>query len=139
MKLSLRRKITGSILISFTAAAIVFSLVLIPLHNRRTDNSITESTRLLKILLDREAEPIANALFEGRARAVDLRRRLLVGLAIVDRGVGGTVDHLRGPRCLDPSRDRLGVADVQCVDIPALEVDAPVGANLGQRAAELAV
>lgn len=73
MKLSLGQKINGSILITFFIAAIAFSLVLIPLQNRRIDNAISESISLLTILMDREAGPMANALFEGRIRALHIR------------------------------------------------------------------
>lgn len=111
MRLSLQQKITGSILITFLAAGIAFGTALIPLQNLRTRNALETATDLLRILVDRETEPLANALFEGRVRAIRMRIQdiltldSMLSITVFDRA-GGVVSHIdRLGDHADPFRD----------------------------------
>ncbi|HBZ54432.1 MAG TPA: hypothetical protein DEO88_03420, partial [Syntrophobacteraceae bacterium] len=71
----LQRKIGLAILATFVVITVVFGIVLVFLQRLHIQDSTRRSEQYLKMLVEREAEPLANELFEKRLRAVELRIR----------------------------------------------------------------
>lgn len=98
MQMKLQDKINGAILVTFLVMTIVFSAVLLPLQNLRARNSIAQVERVLRMLVDREEEALANELFDNRLRAIRMRTseilRIegLLSVTVYDRN-GEIVEH----------------------------------------------
>lgn len=73
MRLKLRHKINGSIFITFILIAVVFAGIQIPFQHRRLQTVMDKIEILLQTLVERDMDPLANAIFENRAEAVEIR------------------------------------------------------------------
>ncbi len=76
----LQRKIGLAILATFVVMAAASVLVLGFLQRLHTHNALRQAEQVLEMLAQREAEPLANELFEKRLRAVALRVRAILAL-----------------------------------------------------------
>jgi PAS domain S-box-containing protein len=135
----LQRKIGLAILATFTVMAVVFGVVLVLLQRMHVQNAMRQSEQYLRMLVEREAEPLANELFEKRLRAVDLRIRAVLALegllSVTIYGAdGGYLAHLDRSGKEAPD-ERQKVTDSHRVAktalgvwgaIPALVYQAPV-------------
>lgn len=73
MRLTLKNKLNITIAATVVFIAVVSTAVLTDLNNKRIATTIENVTLLLETLVQRDLEPLANELFEGRIRALDLR------------------------------------------------------------------
>jgi PAS domain S-box-containing protein len=144
MKLSaryipLQRKIGLAILATVILMGLVFGLVMGLLQKAHTRSAVRQSEQYLKMLVERDAEPLANELFEKRLRALDLRIREILSLegllavTLYDPG-GAFLIHLdraerKVPEAekmkMDPS-DAPKTAMSAWEGIPALVHEAPI-------------
>lgn len=135
----LQRKIGLAILATFIFMAMIFGIVLAFLHNRHMRDAVQQSEQLLAMLVAREAEPLANELFEKRLRAVELRARGILSLEgllsitvyaanggyLVHRDRAGKEVPEVGDKVIEPSRvSTSGQGGWQ--GIPALLYQAPL-------------
>jgi PAS domain S-box-containing protein len=135
----LQRKIGLAILATFIVMAVVFAVVLVLLQRMHIRNASRQSEQVLKMLVEREAEPLANELFEQRLRAVELRVRGILTLegllsVTVYDAYGGYLVHLdrAGKPVPEESQKVTSTARVPKTTqgvwrkIPALVYEAPV-------------
>ena len=73
MKLKLRQKINCSIFLTFILIAVVFAGIQIPFQQKRLQTVMDKIEILLQTLVERDMDPLANAIFENRAEAVRIR------------------------------------------------------------------
>ncbi len=73
MKLLLRDKINGAILLTFACIAIMFSSIQLPFQQQRLETVMEKVRTLLQTLVERDKEPLANEIFEKRTRAIKIR------------------------------------------------------------------
>ncbi len=135
----LQRKIALAILATFVGMAVVFGVVLVLLQKMHMQNAMRQSEQYLKMLVEREAEPLANELFEQRLRAVNLRIRGILTLegllsVTVYDAYGSYLVHLdragkdvpeESQKVTDTHRVPKSAQGVS-VGIPALVYEAPV-------------
>lgn len=135
----LQRKIGLAILATFVVITVVFGIVLVFLQRLHIQDSTRRSEQYLKMLVEREAEPLANELFEKRLRAVELRIRGILGLegilsVTVYDAHGSSLAHLDRAGKEVPEESQKVLPNVttskteQTVwgDIPALLYQAPI-------------
>jgi PAS domain S-box-containing protein len=135
----LQRKIGLAILATFLVMAVVFGIVLGFLQKMHIRNAMRQSEQYLEMLVQREAEPLANELFEKRFRAVELRiEGVLVSEGLLSVTVyaadGGYLVHLdrAGNRVPEAQEKRTVPAPVPKTarglwrDLPTLVYEAPV-------------
>ncbi|MFP4105912.1 MAG: ATP-binding protein [Phycisphaerae bacterium] len=83
MKLQLSHKVNLAILMTFLLVAVVFALIIIPLQQIRTANSIAGAEEFVSALVQRERQDLANEIYERRSRALQIRLQELVDLQAV--------------------------------------------------------
>ncbi|MHC1743629.1 MAG: ATP-binding protein [Syntrophobacteraceae bacterium] len=135
----LQRKIGLAVLAMFVVLAIVFGIVLVLLHGMHMRGAIQQSEKFLEMLVTREAESLANELFERRVRAVELRAGGILALegllsVTVYAANGGYLVHRdragkevpdEGREVTEPTRAAMSSQGVWR-GIPALLYQAPV-------------
>jgi PAS domain S-box-containing protein len=135
----LQRKITLAILATFVVMAVMFAVGLVLLNRMHTQTAIEQFQRYVEMLVQREAEPLANELFEKRLRAIDLRIKGILAseglLAVTVYGAdGGCLAHLdRAGKNVPDERQKVTdthrfpkTAQGTWGGIPALIYQAPV-------------
>jgi signal transduction histidine kinase len=73
MRLRLRHKINGAILITSALMVFIFALIYLPFHRREMEAHMKTIQILLQTLVERDRDPLANEIFEGRVRAMSIR------------------------------------------------------------------
>lgn len=73
MRLTLQHKANGAILITFVLIAVIFGAIQLPFQQRRMESAQQRIEILLKSLVERDQEPLANEIFEDRAHAIQIR------------------------------------------------------------------
>ncbi len=81
MKWALRQKVNVAILITFLLIAAIFIVIQLPFQQRSMQSAMKQNEMLLKSIVDRDQEPLANEIFEDRRRAMAIR---LVQMSKVD-------------------------------------------------------
>ncbi|RLC14805.1 MAG: hypothetical protein DRI57_13880 [Deltaproteobacteria bacterium] len=71
--LKLRHKVNWAILATFALIALCFSSIQLPFEHQRLNTVMGKIHILLKTLTERDREDLANEIFEGRVRAVNIR------------------------------------------------------------------
>jgi PAS domain S-box-containing protein len=103
MRIPVQKRITKSILVTFLVLAVIFGLVFVILLNMQTESIIQKSRMVLTMLVARERDSLANEMFEGRTRAIELRVREILSL---DSILSVTVYDFSGQTLVH--EDRLG-------------------------------
>ncbi len=91
MHLTLRHKINGAIVITFLLIAAIFSAIQLPFQQHRLQTTIHSIELLLKTLVERDLEQLANEIFDSRLTALEIRLRQMrkvdgiLGIAVFDR------------------------------------------------------
>ncbi len=110
MKWNLQRKANAAILIAFLLIAAIYVAIQLPFNQRVMESAMKRNEVLLHSLVERDREPLANEIFEGRKRAIMIRlsqmrtiERILnisvfdsEGRLLVSEGMG-TVDPALAP------------------------------------------
>jgi len=73
MKFTLRKKINAAILSAFLIIALIFTWVQMDLQKKRSEAALNRAQTILKTLVERDREPLANEIFENRTRAIKIR------------------------------------------------------------------
>lgn len=73
MKWALRQKVNVAILITFLLIALIFIVIQLPFQRRSMQSAMKQNEMLLKSMVDRDQEPLANEIFEDRKRAMAIR------------------------------------------------------------------
>ena len=73
MKWALRQKVNLAILVTFLLIAAIFIVIQLPFQQRSMQLAIKQNEMLLKSMVDRDLEPLANEIFEDRRRAMAIR------------------------------------------------------------------
>jgi two-component system, cell cycle sensor histidine kinase and response regulator CckA len=73
MKQALRWKVNVAILCTFLLIALIFIMIQVPFQQSSKQQAIKQNEMLLKLLVDRDQEHLANEIFEGRTRAMAMR------------------------------------------------------------------
>ncbi|MBU1565500.1 MAG: response regulator [Proteobacteria bacterium] len=73
MKWALRQKVNVAILITFLLIAAIFSVIQLPFQQRSMQSAMKQNEMLLKLMVDRDQESLANEIFEDRKRAMAIR------------------------------------------------------------------
>jgi PAS domain S-box-containing protein len=73
MKRALRWKVNIAILCTFLLIALIFIMIQLPFQQSSMQQAIEQNEMLLKLLVDRDQEHLANEIFEGRTRAMAMR------------------------------------------------------------------
>ncbi len=73
MHLKLRHKINYAIVITFLMIALLFVAIQIPTQQHRRDRAIQRIEILLKTLVERDMEQLANEIFDARLKAIHMR------------------------------------------------------------------
>ncbi len=71
--LKLRHKVNWAILATFALIALCFSSIQLPFEHQRLNTVMGKIHILLKTLTERDREDLANEIFEGRVRAINIR------------------------------------------------------------------
>ncbi|GEM_PF-3970372 len=91
MKWALRQKVNVAILGTFLLIAAIFIAIELPFQQRSMQSAMKQKEMLLKSIVDRDQEPLANEIFEDRKRAMALRlvqmRKVegIVNIAVYDK------------------------------------------------------
>ncbi len=73
MKQTLRQKVNAAILISFLLIAVIFIVIQLPYHQRSMESAVRQNERLLKSMVERDQDLLANEIYEDRKRAIVIR------------------------------------------------------------------
>ena len=73
MKWALRQKVNVAILITFLLIAVIFIVIQLPFQQHSMQSAIKQNEMLLKSIVDRDEEHLANEIFEDRKRAMAIR------------------------------------------------------------------
>ncbi len=73
MKFTLKKKINTAIFMAFIIIAVIFIFVQMQLQQKRLETAMNGAETILKTLVERDKEPLANEIFETRARAIKIR------------------------------------------------------------------
>ncbi len=73
MKWTLPQKVNAAILITFLLIAVIFILIQLPFHQRNMEAVMRQNEMLLRSMVERDQEPLANEIFEDRKRAITIR------------------------------------------------------------------
>ena len=73
MRQKLTHKVNGAILATFLLIAATFYAIETPFQKRRHNSSMEKIKTILSIMVERDSEPLAHAIFEDRMRAVSFR------------------------------------------------------------------
>jgi PAS domain S-box-containing protein len=73
MKWTLQNKANAAILITFLLIAIIYVVIQLPFQHRVMKSALKHNEVLLQSLVERDREPLANEIFEGRTRAIMIR------------------------------------------------------------------
>jgi uncharacterized membrane protein affecting hemolysin expression len=73
MKWALRQKVNVAILSTFLLIAAIFIAIELPFQQRNMQSAMKQNEMLLKSIVDRDQEPLANEIFEDRKRAMAIR------------------------------------------------------------------
>ncbi|WP_051327244.1 sensor histidine kinase [Desulfatibacillum aliphaticivorans] len=73
LKSTIRRKVNGAILLTSLIAALIFVAVQIPMQQRRLNSTMGKVDTILRTLVERDREPLANEIFERSVRAIKIR------------------------------------------------------------------
>lgn len=121
MKITLRNKINAAILITFLLIAVLFTAIELPFQQQRMDAAQKKVEILLKSLVERDQQPLANEIFEGRREAIRIRLAQMLKvdgvLAITVYDAKGTALESAGPAA---ATDKLSPQQMQ-VSAPALQ------------------
>ena len=91
MRLTLRQKLNGAIIITFLIIAILFIAVQVPFQQHRLQQNRGNIEVLLTTLVERDAEQLANEIFDERSTAMQIRieqmRQVesILGITVFDR------------------------------------------------------
>ncbi len=88
MKLTLRHKINGAIIVTFLLIAVIFTAIQLPFQQHRFQTAIYSIEILLQTLVERDMEQLANEIFDSRLKALAIR---LHQMRKVDGIIGITV------------------------------------------------
>ncbi len=141
MRVPLQRRINRSLLATFVVLAFIFGLTFLFLLGMQTDSIVKKSRTVLEMLVQRESGHLANEIFEGRVRALDLRVEeilaldSIVSVTVYDRSgrplahqdrLGGSPPSLKDRAGLLVGESWTGMEKWR--EIPALSFEAPVAA-----------
>ncbi len=73
MKWTLQNKANVAILITFLLIAVIYVVIQLPFQHRIMESALKRNEVLLHSLVERDREPLANEIFEGRSRAIMIR------------------------------------------------------------------
>ena len=73
LKIGLRQKVNYLLLLSFVLVSILFTFVYVPFQNRISANILDRSTLLVRTLIERDKDGIANNILDSSKRAIQLR------------------------------------------------------------------
>lgn len=73
MRWTLRQKTNASIMVTFLLIASIFTAIVLPFQHKHMQSAREGIQLLLKTLIEREREPLANEIFEGRTQALRVR------------------------------------------------------------------
>jgi PAS domain S-box-containing protein len=73
MKWTLQHKANAAILIAFLLIAAIYLAIQLPFNQRVMESAMKRNEVLLHSLVERDSEPLANEIFEGRKRAIMIR------------------------------------------------------------------
>ncbi len=73
MKWALRQKVNAAILCTFLLIAAIFTAIELPFQQRSMHAAMKQNEMLLKSIVDRDQESLANEIFEDRKRAMTIR------------------------------------------------------------------
>lgn len=73
MKWALRQKVNVAILATFLLIAAIFTAIELPFQQRNMQSAMKQNEMLLKSIVDRDQDPLANEIFEDRKRAMVIR------------------------------------------------------------------
>jgi len=72
-KLKLWQKVNGAILLTFALIAVTYVAIEVPYERHMLNQAIADNEILLKTLIERDQDPLANEIFEHRVSAIALR------------------------------------------------------------------
>ena len=114
MTWALRQKVNVAILITFLLIALVFIVFQLPFQQRSMQSAMKQNEMLLKSIVDRDQEPLANEIFEDRKRAMAIR---LVQMSKVD-GILNIAVYDKAGRLLVKEGKNPDTSDLAPVNLP---------------------
>ncbi|MGM0643466.1 MAG: hybrid sensor histidine kinase/response regulator [Thermodesulfobacteriota bacterium] len=78
MRLSLKNKTNAAVLATFALIALALATIVLPFENQRYQSHKDNIVLLLKTTMERDLDSIANEIFDGNNRAVDIRLKHLM-------------------------------------------------------------
>ncbi len=73
MRFTLKQKVNTAIFAAFVLIAVIFTFVQVELQQKRLKTTMDRVETILKTLVERDKEPLANEIFESRVRAIRIR------------------------------------------------------------------
>ena len=107
-QLRLWQKVNGAILLTFALIAVTYVGIELPYEQHRLNTAILNTSVLLKTLIERDQDPLANEIFERRVRAIDLRIQQMRRVdGILEINVYGPAGELLGSDGTQKIRDNV--------------------------------
>ncbi|MFO7750606.1 MAG: ATP-binding protein [Desulfobacteraceae bacterium] len=78
MKSNLKYKINLAILVTFASIAVIFTAIEFPFQQKRFRSSMDKIELVLKTLVERDREPLANEIFDKNLRAMKIRLKAMM-------------------------------------------------------------
>ncbi|MFZ5570733.1 MAG: response regulator [Thermodesulfobacteriota bacterium] len=102
MKISLQHKVNAAILTTFLLIAVIYIAIQFPFHKHSMKSVIRQKEILLRSVVERDQEHLANEIFESRKRAIVIRLRQM-----------SQVEGILSIRVYDRSGKFMAAADAQ--------------------------
>ena len=78
MKSNLKYKINLAILVTFASIAVIFTAIEFPFQQKRFRSSMDKIELVLKTLVERDRDPLANEIFDNNIRAMKIRLKAMM-------------------------------------------------------------
>jgi two-component system sensor histidine kinase ChiS len=115
-QLRLWQKVNGAILLTFALIAITYVGIELPYEQHRLNTAMLNTSVLLKTLIERDQDPLANEIFERRVRAIDLRIQQMRRVdGILEINVYGPDGELLGSDGTQKIRDNVSKNKINSV------------------------
>lgn len=109
-QLRLWQKVNGAIFLTFALIAVTYIGIEVPYEQHKLNRTILDTSVLLKTLVERDQDPLANEIFERRVRAIELRLKQIRRVdGILEVNVYGAAGELLGSD--GPQKIRENISD----------------------------
>ncbi len=115
MRWTLRHKANAAILITFLMIAVISIIIQLSFQQKIMKSALEREEVLLESLVERDQESLANEIFEGRTRAIQIRLAQMCKV----RGILNICVFDKDGRLLVSEGTRPDLPDLSTVDVPA--------------------